>query len=135
MPRLIARLVKSLENNFSDPTIKRVPSTHIRRKKRSLSGPLPTSPSFSPFGRDHSILLDDVNPITNAANYTRHKQLPPNAEIQPSLKRAAVAAGEYDQPRVMDGQDRTWWASPYCMWYCFLVLPELTSFISSAHAL
>lgn len=114
MPRLISRLLKCLEDTPLDQKSKHVAVQSVRReRKRSLRGPLPPTPSFSPFNRTHSILLDDVNPIINSAQYTRHKSLPPSVLIGKPRPPTEVLS-EYDKPRYMTDEERSWWASPYC---------------------
>lgn len=111
MPRLIARLLKSIQDA---PLRQHKPNNILRKSRRkpqpSLHQPLPST-SLSPFGRSKSLLLDDVNPITDPDVFKQHKTLPPKPWIEDSQRRAAK--NEYDQPREMSDEERSWWASPY----------------------
>ena len=112
MPRLIVRLLKSIQ----DAPLRRHKSKDIsskprRKPQQSLRQPLPST-SLSPFGRSKSILLDDVNPITDPDAFKQHKSLPPKPWIEDSQRDAAK--NQYDQPRDMSDEERSWWASPYC---------------------
>lgn len=115
MPRILPRLLQKLadegfgqkENVFGPKPARRVRTQSLRKR-------LPPPPSFTPAERTQSILLDPVNPVANAADYVRHKSLPPRVRVP---RRAAVTTNtEYDRPRRMTTQERDWWASPYRMY-------------------
>ena len=113
MPRLIARLLKSIQDApLRRHKSKDIPSKSRRKPQQSLRRPLPST-SLTPSGRSKSILLDSVNPITDADAFKQHKSLPPKPWIEKSQR--CAAKNEYDQPRDMSDEERSWWASPYCM--------------------
>ncbi|KAH8118611.1 hypothetical protein DFH11DRAFT_1568334 [Phellopilus nigrolimitatus] len=112
MPRLLPRLLKSLENRPLAQSEYRGPLVELRRRRRrSLWKPLPNSAdaSFS-FGRKQSILLDENNVLMSPGDYTRHKTLPPAVKLQKAHRGVAV---DHDITREMSEEERQWWSSPY----------------------
>jgi hypothetical protein len=107
MPRLLPRLLKILQD-APEPNTRS--NGYTRYKKRvSMKNTIPGIPTFSSEGRTHSILLDDVNPITEGYLYNRHKSLPPRVRLVKPLQ----DTGEHDHPREMTDEEREWWSSPY----------------------
>lgn len=107
MPRLLPRLLKILQD-APEPNTRS--NGYTRYKKRvSMKNTMPGIPTFSSEGRTHSILLDDVNPITEGYLYNRHKSLPPRVRLVKPLQ----DTGEHDHPREMTDEEREWWSSPY----------------------
>jgi hypothetical protein len=108
MPRILPRLLQKIASS-SGFTEKQEPIRRPRRKSLPNKG-LP-APSFVPYGRKHSILLDPQNPITNASDYVQHKQSPPQVSMLKSSADTDTTCG----PRQMTVEERSWWSSPYCM--------------------
>jgi hypothetical protein len=108
MPRLLPRLLKNIINQ---PLTLHERASFKRSRRKTLCRRLPAPPTFSSAGRRKSILLVDNNPILYASRYQRHKSLPPRVW----LPKNAEKPGRYDKPRSMTEQERSWWASPYCM--------------------
>ena len=119
MPRILPRLLQKIASQVSKPAFLKG-STIRPPNRKSLRRRLPVLPSFSSFGRKHSILLDPVNPILNRADYVQHKSLPPRVRVQ------KIPSDTFDNPRSMTTQERSWWSSPYRMHashpYQFLML-------------
>ncbi|KAJ3532064.1 hypothetical protein NM688_g7479 [Phlebia brevispora] len=117
MPRILPRLLKALQEARSRPSQNRPPNVYRikhRNRTKSLWRPVPEL-SYSPRGRTHSILLDELNPIFNHDNYVRHKTLPPKVWLSDSAQktRAGASGREEDRPSTMSKEERDWWASPY----------------------
>lgn len=107
MPRLLPRLLKILQDAPESNTLS---NGYTRYKKRvSMKNTIPGTPTFTSEGRNHSILLDDANPITEGHLYNRHKSLPPRVRLVKPLQ----DTGAHDHPREMTDEEREWWSSPY----------------------
>lgn len=115
MPRLIPRLLKVLSKDHQN-TRERIVTLPRTRTGRPTSVPTPNVPTHH--GRKRSVLLDDVNPITNAPAYRRRKTRDPRV-ITSSIHVAESAGPQYDDEssyeprRVMSEEERRWWANPY----------------------
>ncbi|TFK55818.1 hypothetical protein OE88DRAFT_1804611 [Heliocybe sulcata] len=105
MPRLVPRLLKSLQN-FK---LKGRPSPHDapaslaspkEHRRRSSPRAIPRLPAIAANDRSQSILVDNVNPIVNAEAFIRRKS--PAARL-----RTGSEDGE------MSEEERDWWSSPY----------------------
>ncbi|TFK43374.1 hypothetical protein BDQ12DRAFT_674864 [Crucibulum laeve] len=107
MPRILPRLINVINKEANEP--KHYPF-RLRPRPKSLHKPVPSRPSFVPADHLRSILLESENPVTISNKYVQHKSLPPRP-ILPT--RAAVRKDEYDQPRAMSDEERSWWSSPY----------------------
>ncbi|KAI0254922.1 hypothetical protein BJV78DRAFT_886364 [Lactifluus subvellereus] len=113
MRQLIPRLLKRLkERSIAGERIR--PLRPPAKGAKSLRRPLPPPPVF--FGRSRSILLDEINPITNPKAYRQHKSLPPQVRLPDSQKTRTVSRDgtiEDDVRRKMTAEEREWWANPY----------------------
>lgn len=121
MPRLLPRLVKELAHHNPAAAIDRANAERFkaldRPKKKSLHKPVPPFPSFFPSDYPTSILLDPVNPIANAHDYTRHKTLPPAVRLHRRPTPIESPQDQWkDQTREMTEHERKWWSSPYSMY-------------------
>ncbi|KAI0092602.1 hypothetical protein BDY19DRAFT_925171 [Irpex rosettiformis] len=123
MPRLIPRLLKALsripENSRDTNTY--IPAAPPRRRTiRPRHVPTLNVPSH--LGRQRSVLLDEVNPITNSDAF--RKKMSPQPLVRPvsavpSVTEAQEDDGEIDvdelvnERRIMTAEERGWWANPY----------------------
>lgn len=113
MPRILPRLLQKITSQSLNATEKTKAAVKpVRRSTASRKRRPQLPPSFSPFDRKHSILLDPQNPILNARDYVQRKMLPPRVHTQEN--RVAVDDGD-DKPKQMTDQERRWWSSPYRM--------------------
>lgn len=112
MPRIIPRLLKAIEHAAYTPERPpEIPTSLLRKKRRSLWTPHIPKSNFSVDGRTKSVLLDDVNPLIHKGVFRRHKRLPPRVRVhKATLKRSDSS----DVPRRMTPEEREWYANPYC---------------------
>ena len=115
MRQLIPHLLKRLKaRSIAGEKIR--PLRPPAKGAKSLRRPLPPPPVF--FGRSRSILLDEINPITNPKAYRQHKSLPPQVRLPDSQKTSTISRDgtiEDDVRREMTAEEREWWANPYRM--------------------
>jgi hypothetical protein len=122
MRQLIPRLLRQLKaRSITREKIR--PLRPPAKGAKSLCRPLPPPPVF--FGRSRSILLDEVNPITQPKAYRQHKSLPPQIRLPDSQKTRTISRDgtvEDDVRREMTAEEREWWANPYRMSFLYFSL-------------
>ncbi|KAL4241579.1 hypothetical protein ABKN59_000344 [Abortiporus biennis] len=110
MPRILPRLIEALKYAALQPkVIQKRPERPINTRQ-PLSKPPP--PNFSPDGREHSVLLDDFNPIIHRKEYQRHKAAAPTLPQHNGKRRKNRYTGDTER-EVMSEEERRWQSSPY----------------------
>jgi len=115
MPRILPRLLDKIarQGQVKKEKVDAFDVRAFRYPRKSIHKPVPPRPSFHPSDHPQSILLAPANPVTNSQDYVQHKSFPPRLRVS---KRVRVRPNEYDRPREMSDEERSWWASPYRMY-------------------
>jgi hypothetical protein len=117
MPRLIARLIQAFENSKSRAVTSTLSRSPLPQSNRTAQKPSYYVPSL-PRGRTRSVLLDEVNPITDKDAFRIKKTIEPRECVISFAQGESKATDTQDEPpdeqrRAMTAEERGWWANPY----------------------